>query len=215
MLGLRYIFTRGGPVATGGSHAAAFVSALGDDARPDTQINFRPFSLAANVKGKGLIGPGHAISSAAALVRPRSRGTITLRSADPDIYPAIRPNFLSDPDDLARLAAGLRWNARILRAEPLGSQLVEQSIPGDPDWSDEQVHNFIRLTCLTIAHPVGTCKMGQDDTAVVDERLRVRGVEGLRIADASIMPTIPSGNTNAPAIMIGEKAAEMIRADWR
>lgn len=215
LLGIQYILTRGGPVATGGSQAAAFVSALGDSDRPDTQINFRPFSLAANVNGKGLIGPGNAISSAAALVRPRSRGKIELKSADPDVHPAIKPNFLSDHDDLIRLAAGLRWNARFMRAEPLGSSLIEQSIPGDPDWSDERIFEFIRQTCMTIAHPVGTCKMGQDESAVVDDQLRVRGIAGLRVADASIMPTIPSGNTNAPAIMIGEKAADLIKAAWR
>ena len=213
--GIRYLMTRGGPVATGGSQACAFFSAMGDSDRPDTQVHFRPFSLAANVNGKGMIGPGNGISSAAALLRPRSRGRIELKSPDPDQHPAIRPNFLSDHDDLVRLGAGLRWNARLLRAEPLGSKLTEQSLPGDPDWSDERVYEHVRRSSLTIAHPVGTCKMGQDETAVVDEQLHVRGIEGLRVADASIMPTIPSGNTNAPSIMIGEKAAEMIRAAWR
>ena len=213
--GIRYLVTRGGPAATGGSQACAFLSAMGDSDRPDTQVNFRPFSLAANLNGKGMIGPGNAISSAAALLRPRSRGRIELKGPDPDQRPAIHPNFLSDYDDLVRLGAGLRWNARLLRADPLGSKLTQQSLPGDPDWSDERVYEFVRQSALTIAHPVGTCKMGQDATAVVDEQLRVRGIEGLRVADASIMPTIPSGNTNAPSIMIGEKAAEMIRAAWR
>ena len=210
--GIRYLMTRGGPVATGGSQACAFFSAMGDSDRPDTQVHFRPFSLAANVNGKGMIGPGNGISSAAALLRPRSRGRIELKSPDPDQHPAIRPNFLSDHDDLVRLGAGLRWNARLLRAEPLGSKLTEQSLPGDPDWSDERVYEHVRRSSLTIAHPVGTCKMGQDETAVVDEQLHVRGIEGLRVADASIMPTIPSANTHAPTVMIAEKAADMILA---
>lgn len=212
--GIRYFATFGGPVATGGSQALAFVSTDPHESRPDIQMNFRPFTYKHGPDNAIYIPKQGGICLTAAHLRPRSRGRIELRGPDPATRPAIVPQFLSDPWDEGKMIAAQRWVARVLRAQPLGAEVTEPSIPGDPDWTDEQVMEHVRATAGTIAHPVGTCKMGQDETAVVDEQLRVRGISGLRVADASIMPTITSGNTNAPSIMIGEKAADMIRAAW-
>jgi choline dehydrogenase len=214
MQGVRYILTRGGPVATGGSQACAFVPSMPGASRPDLQLNFRPFTMIAGQGGELVIEKDPGICATAALLHPRSRGRIELRGPAPETRPVIIPGFLSHPDDAARLVAGQRWVARILRAKPLGDQVTQASIPGDADWSDERVLEHARATAVPIAHPVGTCKMGQDETAVVDEQLRVRGIDGLRVIDASIMPTIVSGNTNAPSIMIGEKGADVIRRTW-
>jgi choline dehydrogenase len=214
MQGLRYIATRGGPAATGGSQACAFVSSGPGQDRPDLQINFRPFSAVAGQGARLEVEKEPGICATAALLRPRSRGRVELASADPEVRPTIVAGFLSDPADVPRMIEGQRWVARIFRADPLGGAIAQDQIPGDPSWSDERVLAHVRATAVPIAHPVGTCRMGQDDMSVVDPELRVRGIEGLRVIDASIMPAIVSGNTNAPSIMIGEKGADLIRRAW-
>jgi choline dehydrogenase-like flavoprotein len=149
------------------------------------------------------------------VLRPRSRGSVELASADPMAAPRIDPNFLSDPDDMARLVRGFRLMRGIMQQPALaqfGAREFESSASAQ---TDQQIEQFIRSHADTIYHPVGSCRMGPGPMDVVDERLRVRGVERLRVVDASIMPQVIGGNTNAPTIMIGEKASDMIREDPR
>jgi choline dehydrogenase len=214
MQGLRYIATRGGPAATGGSQACAFVSSQPDNQRPDTQINFRPFSTVAGQGAKLEVEKEPGICATATLLRPQSRGHVELNSPDFTARPTIVAGFLSDPTDMQRMIAGQRWVSRIFRADPLGHEITQETIPGDPSWSDDEVMDHVRATAVPIAHPVGTCRMGPGAAAVVDSELRVHGIDGLRVIDASIMPNIVSGNTNAPSIMIGEKGADLVRKAW-
>jgi choline dehydrogenase len=136
-----------------------------------------------------------------------------LKSPDPLQAPAILPNYLADPEDVHRLVAGLHRMRQIFATEPLASRTVAETQPGPSVISDDQLADYVRSSATTGYHPVGTCKMGNDSMAVVDQRLRVRGIDRLRVVDASIMPTIIMGNTNAPSMMIGDKGADMIRAD--
>ena len=147
-------------------------------------------------------------------LRPKSRGHIALKSADPLAAPRIQPNYLSHDDDIAELLAGLKLGRRIMASPAMRPYTAgAETEPGPHTTSDAQLIEFIRNQAETIYHPVGTCKMGADPLAVVDDRLRLHGIPNLRIADASIMPTIIGGNTNAPSMMIGEKAARMVLAD--
>jgi choline dehydrogenase-like flavoprotein len=158
---------------------------------------------------------GHGFLCHACLVRPKSRGFVALGASDPFAPPEIQLNFLDHPDDLAALRSGVRL-VRNIFARPEMSDLVGEPIqPSARALSDEDVDAEIRRLAESVFHPTGTCRMGSDADAVVDEQLRVRGVAGLRVADASIMPRITSANTNAPTIMIGEKAAAMILRDVR
>ena len=147
--------------------------------------------------------------------RPTSRGSVRLKSPDPRAQPAIRPNYLATPEDRATAAAAIRLTRRICAVPPLARYVTEEYRPGPQVESDADLAKAAGDIGTTIFHPVATCRMGDDAMAVVDPRLRVRGLESLRIVDASIMPTITSGNTNAPTIMIAEKAADMIREDHR
>jgi choline dehydrogenase len=147
------------------------------------------------------------------LLRPKSRGTISLASNDPADAPVIDPCFFEDPADLEVLLKGLKEARRITQADIFAKYRPSEWMPGEMVQTDDELRDFIRGFGGTIYHPVGACKMGSDPMAVVDARLRVHGIEALRVADASIMPTIVGGNTNAPCIMIGEKAADMIRED--
>jgi choline dehydrogenase len=155
-------------------------------------------------------GLGYSIGSTQ--VRPESVGTVELASADPTDDPIIDPQYLSAEPDLAVLREGLKKAREIAQAEPFDDIRGEEVWPGADVQTDAEIEEHIRETCHTVYHPVGTCKMGpaDDETAVVDPQLRIRGVEGVRVADTSIMPKITSGNTNAPAIAIGERVAELI-----
>jgi choline dehydrogenase len=146
-------------------------------------------------------------------LRPESRGFIRIRDADPRSAPAIKPNYLSTAGDRQVAADALRLTRRIVGQPALQRYSPEELKPGEDAQSDEELARAAGDIGTTIFHPVGTCKMGRDGDAVVDERLRVHGLGGLRVVDASIMPTITSGNTNAPTIMIAEKAADLIRED--
>jgi len=135
------------------------------------------------------------------------------RTSDPITAPAITPNYLSDPGDARVLIAGMRFTRDIFAAPAIAEYSVQETLPGPDVQTDDELIDYARHFGNTIYHPVGTCRMGQGPSAVVDDRLRVHGLSGLRVIDASIMPTLTTGNTNAPAIMIGEKGAAMIRAD--
>ena len=144
-------------------------------------------------------------------LRPESRGTITLKSSDPLAAPAIHANYLATELDRATMLAGLQLGRRIAEQAPMAAMIESEYLPGAHVQSDADMMNYIREYGATVYHPVGTAKMGQDRMAVVDDQLRLHGIGGLRVADASVMPTLVSGNTNAACIMIGEKCADLIR----
>jgi choline dehydrogenase len=172
---------------------------------------FRPVSWEFDPRGVLLIGRDPAVTVSHCPLRPQSRGRIELRSADDRDPPRIFANYLDQMYDRQATVAGVRYIRRLLGTPPLADRVVAETIPGAQADSDEDILAFARRTAQSMHHWAGTCRMGQDGGAVVDEELRVHGVEGLRVADASVMPNIPSGNTNAPTIMVAEKAADMIR----
>lgn len=205
--GLQWALLRRGPLTVSAGQAGAFVRVMPDAVRPDVQFHFITFST--DRPGEGL----HKFSGFTASVcqlRPASRGSIELASADPKSAPRIRANYLSAPGDLEVLREAVRLARRIARTPPLADLIREEFSPGAAADDDNALDAFIRGTAVTIFHPVGTCAMGCGEDAVVDHELRVRGVKGLRVIDASIMPTLVSGNTNAAAVAIGEKGADLV-----
>lgn len=208
-VGLDYVARRRGVLSFGASLAGAFLKTEPQLTRPDIQFHFQPLSLDRYDEGLHAFS---AFTMSACGLRPRSRGELTLRSADPADPPIIHARYLSDPEDLQTLVKGLGLARRIAAAPALAELVSEEWLPGPGVRTAEQVVDYVRRMSSTVFHPVGTCRMGRGPDAVVDARLRVCGVSGLRVADASIMPTIVSGNTNAAAIMIGEKAADLILA---
>ena len=205
---LQFALFRSGPGTSNVAEAGAFLSTRGDNATPDVQYHFIPAQVVNHGRTR-LDGSG--ITLHACCLRPESRGEIKLASVDPLKPPHIDPNYLASGYDLKILIEGIRRGREILAAPAFKEWLGEERIPGDAKQSDAELEAFIRETAETEYHPVGTCKMGGDRMAVVDERLKVRGLESLRVIDASIMPTLVSGNTNAPTIMIAEKGAAMVR----
>jgi choline dehydrogenase len=204
---LEYILRRTGPLSSNVGEAMAFIRTRPGLPAADVQLLFGP----AYYHEHGFdTHDGHAFSLAAALLTPRSRGRLRLRSVDPDAKPDLLGNHLAEPEDLASLIAGFRKLREIGRTEPLNSARGEELVPGEEVESDSEIEAFLRREVELLYHPVGTCRMGDGDGAVVDPELRVHAVEGLRVADASVMPVITGGNTNAPTIMIGEKAADLI-----
>ncbi len=209
---LKYAFQRKGLLTLSAAHVAAFCKSRPDLAGPDIQFHILPASqnLEKAMSGKMELDGAPGLTIAPCQVRPESRGTIHIKSADPTVYPAIAPNYLSDPLDQEVAVAGLKWGRKIAAQPALAPYIDHEMLPG-PDFSnDEALLGYARMAGSTIYHPVGTCQMGSGPMAVVDAQLRVRGVEGLRVVDASVMPRLVSGNTNAPTIMIAEKAADMV-----
>ncbi len=204
-----FLLRRSGPLTSNVGEAMAFIRTRPGLPAADVQLLFGPAHY--HDHGFDTID-GHAFSIAAALITPRSRGELRLRSASPDDKPELVGNHLTDADDVAALIAGYRRIQGIAASEPLAAARGRSLVPDRELESDEEIEAFIREETELLYHPVGTCRMGSDESSVVDPQLRVRGVEGLRVADASIMPTITGGNTNAPTIMIGEKAADLVRA---
>jgi choline dehydrogenase-like flavoprotein len=210
---LRYALFRSGPLASNGIYACAFHRSDPRLSRPDLQIVMLPWSTVARTRSGLVMHPFSAFSIFAVHIHPESRGSVRLKSSDPTTAPAIRFNFLESENDRRILVSGLKLSRQIAEAEPLSSGVLEEFLPGQGYRSDEELLAFCRQAAISLYHPVGTCRMGTDAAAVVDPRLRVGGIEGLRVVDASVMPEIISGNTNAPTIMIGEKGADMILQD--
>jgi len=208
----RYLVFGRGPLTSNVGEALAFIRTREGLAAPDLELIFAPSYF---MEHGAANPPGHGFTVGAVLLRPESRGWLALRSRDPAAAPAIHPNYLSAPADLAALIAGVRYVRRLVAADAFTPYRGEEVWPGSHRRDDGALGDFIREKCESLYHPVGTCKMGSDSLAVVDERLRVRGIAGLRVADASIIPTIVGGHTHAAAVMIGEKATEMIAGDAR
>jgi choline dehydrogenase len=206
---LRYLTTRGGFFSLPSAPLLAFLKTRPELATPDVQMHLVPYAIKDPKQRKLQDFPAMTVS--VYQLRPESLGSIHIRSADPDQQPAIRFNFLADPIDQRTMVEGFRMIRRIVGAEPMDALRGEEYSPGREIETDAQILSWIRNNAQTAYHPIGTCRMGREPNAVVDERLKVIGLEGLRIADASIFPTMPSGNTNAPAIMVGEKAADLIK----
>ena len=207
----KWVFKGNGALTFGVSSAQCYTYSREGLAAPDIQLLFTPASYDNNVFG--VLEKKAGATIAISIARPSSRGEIMAVSSDPFTRPAIRPNFLSDPDDMRISKEGIRQAREIFSQPAFAQHLREETSPTDSVASDADLERFIRETGRTIYHCVGTCKMGEDPMAVVDSRTKVHGIEGLRVVDASIMPTVTTGNTNAPTIMIAEKASAMILED--
>jgi choline dehydrogenase len=212
MAGMQYAALRKGPLTIAAGTSGAFFKTSPRLATPDIQIHFIPFST--DKMGERL-HPFSGFTASVCQLRPESRGSLKIRSADPSVPPEIRINYLATETDRTAFIDGIRILRKILAAPALKPYCTGEVYPGRNVTSDEDLLDFCRKTGSTVYHPTSTCRMGNDPLAVVDQRLKVRGIEGLRVVDASVMPDLMSGNTNAPTIMIAEKASDMILEDAR
>jgi choline dehydrogenase len=207
---LRYLIFKKGPLTSNVAEAGLFTRSRGGLNVPDIQLLFGP----AYYRGHGLVRrKENCFGFGPTLITPESRGSVSLRSSNPLDAPAIRANYLSTDADMRTMIAGVRLARRIANTRAFDAYRGDEIHPGASATGDEDIAEFLRSEVETLYHPVGTCKMGNGPEAVVDARLRVHGLEALRVVDASVMPVVPAGNTNAPTIMIAEKAADMIRQD--
>jgi choline dehydrogenase len=210
---LQWLLTGRGAPASVPISGVAYYKSRPELERPDLENVFMATNMAARVWFPGWRAPAaDVLTCLNVLLRPASRGRVRLRSADPRAAPRIHFNFLQDPDDLRLLRHALRWTRDFVRQGDLADHVGEEIFPSAALQADAALDAYIRQTVTTGQHPTSTCKMGVGEDTVVDPQLRVHGVDGLRIADASVMPTLIGGHTNAPSIMIGEKAADMILA---
>ena len=212
MAGISYAAFRKGPLTIAAGTSGAFFKTDPRLATPDIQVHFLPFST--DKMGEAL----HSFSGFTASVcqlRPESRGSLRIKSADPSVQPEIRINYLATETDRTAVVEGLKILRKILNAPALKPYVVDEYDPGPKVATDEDLLGYARQRGSTIYHPTSTCRMGNDALAVVDQRLKVRGIDGLRVVDGSVMPDLVSGNTNAPIIMIAEKASDMILGDAR
>ena len=207
----RYLFQGRGLLAHPASQAGVFFRSDAARTRPDAQVHFAP--AASEDDGKGNLRTSPGTTATVCHLRPRSRGSVHIQSSDPMVYPRIHANYLDHDHDRRALVAAVHKVREFFAAPALAPHRGREFLPGAGVVSDEDILAYIRTHAESVYHPVGTCRMGCDEMAVVDERLRVRGVAGLRVADAAIMPRITSGNTNATAIMIAEKCADMLIED--
>jgi len=207
-VGVRYLLHRDGPLTMAAGPVALFARTRDELASPDVKISISPFS--SDNPAAGL----HKFSGFTVIVyqlRPDSRGEIRLKTTNPMDAPAMIPNYLTDPNDQRTMVAGLRIIRGLLKNPKLERYIDREYLPGPDIATDAELLDYARQYGGTVYHPTSTCRMGPDPMAVVDDQLRVRGMEGLRVVDASIMPIVASGNTNAPTIMIAEKACDLIR----
>ena len=212
MIGLEYLLRRTGPMTMAASLGTGFLKTEAHMETPDIQFHIQPWSATKPSEGPHKFS---AFTASVLQLRPESTGHLELSSADPHTHPVIHPNYLATDTDRRTIVKGIQIARKISRHEPLARHITEEYAPGKDVAidDDDATLAWARENATTIYHPTGTCKMGSDPMAVVDNRLRVHGISGLRVADASIMPVITSGNTNAPAIMIGERASDMILED--
>ena len=212
-IGLQWLLFRSGPLAVGINQGGCFMRALPDEAKtPD--IQFHVATLSADMAG-GKVHPYSGFTMSVCQLRPESRGHIRIRSTDPFEPPEMQPNYLATDLDRRTAVAGVKAARAIAASAAMRPYVKREVKPGLESGSDAELLEFCRNTGATIFHPTGTCRMGVDASAVVDPRLRVNGIQGLRVVDCSVMPTLVSGNTNAPAVMLGEKAVDLIREDRR
>jgi choline dehydrogenase len=207
--GLDFLLRGRGAISSSMCHAQTFVHTRPGLPAPNVQVSFTAFAFDINDVGRAVLGPEPAISLTICLARPQSRGTIRLRSADPFAPPVIQHQLLGSEEDVAALVRGIEIGREILAQPAIADHILEEVRPG-PAVAGDQLAAYLRLASIPLYHPVGTCRMGQDGQAVVTPDLQVRGIVGLWVADASVMPTIPIGNTNATAIMIGDKGADHV-----
>ncbi|MDA7949356.1 MAG: choline dehydrogenase [Hyphomicrobiaceae bacterium] len=212
LIGMQYVFARKGPMAMGASQVCIFCKTRKELDRPDIQFHFQP--LSADKPGIEM-HPFSGITMSVCQLRPESRGHIDIVSPNPQDYPEIHPNYLSERRDQETAIAGMRVTRALTETDAMSKFIIREVLPGEKTQSDDDLLDMARNISQTIYHPTSTCKMGRDadSMSVVDERLRVHGLDRVRVVDASIMPAIVSGNTNAPTIMIAEKASDMIIED--
>ena len=210
-IGLSYLIDRTGPLAMGISQAGAFVKTSESVDRPDVQFTFQ--SVSADLQA-GKVHPFSGFTLMVLLLRPESRGFVRVKSSNIWEQPEIQPNYLASEKDLRTLLRGAQLGRKVINTFPLKDLVEAEHLPGSSCRSDEDWVAFIREHGTALMHPCGTCKMGDGGDAVVDEKLRVRGVSHLRVVDASVMPSVTSGNTNTPTVMIAEKASNLILRDW-
>jgi len=211
LAGLQYLLWRTGPVASSLFETGGFWYADADARSPDIQLHL---GLGTGIEHGVAVMPQGGITLNSCYLRPRARGTIRLQSSDPNKAPLIDPNYLADPLDREMSIRGLKLTQDIMSQPPLEKYVLAERLPGPEVRTDDDYFNFIRQHSKTSHHCAGTCRMGSGDRAVVDPELRFNGIEGLRVVDNSIMPNVISSNTNAAAIMIGEKAADMIKGSY-
>ena len=205
----QYLIGAGGPGAYHGIEALAFVKSRNEIIAPDLQYHF--VMIMYDDHGRSII-PEHGFMPYFNIARPESRGLIRIKSNDPKDYPTIQPNYFERPEDIRVMREGIRISRDIVAQHAFDPYRGAEYAPGSDVTTDADIDGYLRSRVESIYHPVGTCKMGADNMAVVDDRLRVHGIEGLRVVDASVMPTLVTGNTNAPTIMIAERAADFIRS---
>ena len=210
LIGLQYALFRTGPLTLSASQVYIFTNTSLDGSRPNIQFHMQP--LSADKPGDG-VHPFSAFTMSICNLRPQSRGEVTINSKNPEDLPKIIPNYLSTESDQEIAIESIKVARKIANASPLKQHILDEFVPGGLLVSDEDLLEAAKNNSQSIYHPVGTCKMGNDKNSVVDDQLKVYGVKGLRVVDASIMPELVSGNTNAPTMMIAEKAAEMILSD--
>jgi choline dehydrogenase len=211
-IGAQWLFQRSGPLAVGINQGGCFMRAVAGAERPD--IQFHVATLSADMAG-GQVHPFSGFTFSVCQLRPSSRGQVRIQSADPLQPPAMQPNYLSTDEDRQTAVAAVKAARAIAGTAPMRPYVKREVRPGPEAGDDAALLGFCREAGATIFHPSGTCRMGGDAMAVVDERLQVRGLQALRVVDCSVMPTLVSGNTNAAAVMIAEKAVDMIREDAR
>jgi choline dehydrogenase len=213
--GMQYVFFKTGPLTSNGICAGGFAKSDPRLERPDIQLNFSVWSFADRNRAGVVPHPFPGFTISAVHLRPDARGEVRLKSPDPLAAPSIRFNFLKSQYDLQALTAGMRLARKITTQPAMMPYVAEELLPGPQVESDAEFEASIRRNGVSNLHPVGTCRMGADPAAVCDPRLRVNGIPGLRVVDASVMPSVPAGNTNAPTIMIAERASDMILEDAR